>query len=395
MATITKRGKSYRIVVSCGYDIYGKQITHSMTWRPSEEMSASQVRKELNRQVTLFEEECSHGTVTDNIKFQRLAEMWFDEYAQFNHRSTSLQRDRQLASRVYPALGHNWIDKITAHDIQVFINSLARNGANKRNGKPLSQKTIKHHLSFISSIFEYAKNLDMISSNPCRKVVIPKLDANGKLMTKKEKQIYTKEQVKEFMQMIETAPLKYKVFFKLAVYTGCRRGELLGLEWKDINFDEQVIYVHQTSNYTAEKGVYTDGTKTVKSTRTVNMPQAICELLKEYKLEQDKYKVSIGDQWVENDRLFIKWNGEPMHPNTPYTWLMRECERNNFPFYGIHTFRHLFASIEIEAGIDPTTVAATLGHSTPITTMSTYSHYFAQSKQRASNAVAEFLEQGC
>ena len=210
----------------------------------------------------------------------------------------------------------------------------------------------------------------MISSNPCRKVVIPKLDANGKLMTKKEKQIYTKEQIKEFMQMIETAPLKYKVFFKLAVYTGCRRGELLGLEWKDIDFDEQVIYVHQTSNYTADKGVYTDGTKTLKSTRTVNMPSTICELLKEYKSEQEKYKTSIGDQWVENDRLFIKWNGEPMHPNTPYTWLMRECERNNFPFYGIHTFRHLFASIEIEAGIDPTTVAATLGHSTPITTMS-------------------------
>ena len=142
-------------------------------------------------------------------------------------------------------------------------------------------------------------------------------------MTKKEKQIYTKEQVREFMQMIDTAPLKYKVFFKLAVYTGCRRGELLGLEWKDIDFDEQVIYVHQTSNYTAEKGVYTDGTKTVKSTRTVNMPQAICELLRQYKFEQDKYKANLGDQWVENDRLFIKWNGEPMHPNTPYTWLMR------------------------------------------------------------------------
>ena len=156
--------------------------------------------------------------------------------------------------------------------------------------------------------------------------------------------------------------------------------------------DEQVFYVHQTSNYTADKGVYTDGTKTLKSTRTVNMPTTICELLKEYKTEQQKYKESIGDQWVENDRLFTKWNGEPMHPNTPYTWLMRECRRKDFPFYGIHTFRHLFASLEIEAGIDPTTVAATLGHSTPITTMTTYSHYFARSKQRATNAVAELLE---
>ena len=126
---------------------------------------------------------------------------------------------------------------------------------------------------------------------------------------------------------------------------------------------------------------------------TVWLTQAqLVELLKAYKHDQDCYKAELGSKLHEHDRLFIKWNGEPMHPNTPYTWLMREGRRKDFPFYGIHTFRHLFASIEIEAGIDPTTVAATLGHSTPITTMSTYSHYFAQSKQRASNAVAEFLE---
>ncbi len=232
----------------------------------------------------------------------------------------------------------------------------------------------------------------MVTTNPCSRVTIPKIDANGNVYKKPEKHIYTKEETREFMQILAEAPMKYKVFFTLAIYTGCRRGELLGLEWKDINFTEQVFYVHQTSNYTAEKGVYTDGTKTVKSTRTVNMPQAICELLRQYKLEQDKYKANLGDQWVENDRLFTKWDGEPMHPNTPYTWLMRECERNSFPFYGIHTFRHLFASIEIEAGIDPTTIAAMVGHSTPQTTLTTYSHFFADSKRRASNIIADIIE---
>ena len=81
-----------------------------------------------------------------------------------------------------------------------------------------------------------------------------------------------------------------------------------------------------------------------------------------------------------------------MHPSTPYSWLSRECERRDFPFYGVHTFRHLFASIEIEAGIDPTTVAAMLGHSTPQTNLTTYSHFFAESKRRASNIMADVIE---
>ena len=80
MATITKRGDSYRIKVSCGYDVEGKQVTQSMTWRPDPGMTPNQIKKELNRQAVLFEEECSHGKVTANIKFETFAEQWFREY---------------------------------------------------------------------------------------------------------------------------------------------------------------------------------------------------------------------------------------------------------------------------------------------------------------------------
>ena len=150
------------------------------SWTPPKDMSPRQAEKEVQRLAVLFDEECAHGQVTAAIKLQKLCEQWFSEYAELNHRSTTLQREHLIASRVYPALGHYRIDKISARDIQKFINSLARPGANKRTGQPLSQKTMRHHLSFISSIFEYAIRLDMISSNPCTKVTIPKIDATGK-----------------------------------------------------------------------------------------------------------------------------------------------------------------------------------------------------------------------
>ena len=80
-----------------------------------------------------------------------------------------------------------------------------------------------------------------------------------------------------------------------------------------------------------------------------------------------------------------------MHSNTPYNWLKRLCDRNNFPFYGIHTFKHFFASAEIEAGIDPVTVVAVLGHSPPQTTLTTYSHYFQEARNKIRNAIADVL----
>ena len=103
--------------------------------------------------------------------------------------------------------------------------------------------------------------MDMLSENPCRKVTIPKGEA-------KEKNIYSLEELEQLLELLETAPLKYKLFFTMILYTGFRRSEMLGLEWKDIDWDNRIISVRRTSNYTAERGIYTDTTKTKKSQRS-------------------------------------------------------------------------------------------------------------------------------
>ena len=83
MATISKRGESYRIKVSCGYDVNGKQVVQTKTWKPEPGMTERQIKKELDRQAVMFEEECSRGQITAAVKFQTFAEQWFEEYA--NH----------------------------------------------------------------------------------------------------------------------------------------------------------------------------------------------------------------------------------------------------------------------------------------------------------------------
>lgn len=380
MATVTKRGDSYRIKVSCGYDVNGKQVVQTRTWKPDPDMSARQIKKELDRQCVMFEEECKKGQVVATIKFETFAEQWFEEYAKINLRNTSFERMKQLTHRIYPAIGHLRIDKISARQLQGFVNSLAKEGANEKTGKPLAPKTIRHNLSFISDVFSYAVKMGVVSDNPCTKVTIPKGEV-------KEKQIYSQEELELLLNKLIDEPTKYRAFFYLISYTGLRRSEMLGLEWKDIDFEHNVISVRRTSNYTAERGTYTDTTKTKRSQRALKISPFIMNILKQLKEEQDEEALRLGSKWVDTDRLFVKWNGEEMNNQTPYGWLKEFCEKNDLPFYGLHSFRHFAASALISAGLDVTTVSGALGHSNYVTTLNVYCHQFQNAQARVAEAM--------
>lgn len=380
MATIRKRGDAYQIRVSVGYDTKGRHKEQAMTWKPEPGMTEKQIQKELNRQAVMFEEKCAHGYCATAVKFQDLAEEWFDLYAKYNLRKTTYQRMTQLTKRVYPAVGHLRMDKITARQLQGFINSLAQDGANMRTGKPLARKTIIHYLSFISDVFSYAMRSDLVSDNPCSKVIIPKGES-------KEKEIYTQEEMQCLLELLMKEPLKFRVFFFLIAYSGFRRGEMLGLEWKDIDWENGVISVRRTSNYVPHIGTYTDTTKTRKSQRSLKLADELIDMLRQWQNAQADEAFKMGDKWEETDRIFTRWNGKPLDNNAPYKWLKNLCERNELPFYGIHSFRHFTASAMISAGLDVTTVSGALGHSNSSTTLNIYSHAFQSAQARVSNAM--------
>ena len=386
MAAITKRGNTYRIKVSCGYSVDGKQVVQSMTWKPEENMTVKQIEKELNRQAVLFEQDCKKGQVTSSVKFETFAEQWIDEYAKPNMRQTSYEKQLLLRRRVYPEIGHLRLDKVTSRHIQLFFNKLTQNTVSETTGKPLAPMTIRHYYSFINGVLDYAVKMALIYENPCSggRISLPKLE-------KKEKQIYTIEETARFMSLLSNEPLKYRVFFNLALNSGFRRGELMGLEWKDIDFDNCVIRISRTSLYTPSKGTFTDTTKTPKSKRSMKFPPHVMDLLREYKAEQDGEREQLGSKWEEHDRLFVKWNGVPMHVNTPYDWLEVFCQRNGLPFYGIHQYRHLFASLLFRGGLDVVSVSGALGHANPNVTLGVYSHFFNETQDRIVDTISNAL----
>ena len=166
MANIRKRGNSYQIRVSCGYDTKGNQVSKTMTWKPPEGMTERQAEKEAYKQAILFEEKCLMCASPVAMKFEELAEKWFEEYARLNLRNTTYERMKQVTKRVYPAIGYMKVNKITSRHIQQFVNDLVFNGKNMQTGKPLARKTVIHHLSFISDVFSYAVKMSMVPDNP-------------------------------------------------------------------------------------------------------------------------------------------------------------------------------------------------------------------------------------
>ena len=189
MANITKRGNSYRIRVYAGEDVTGKQLFKSMTWTPPSGMTARQIEKELNRQATLFEESVRNGRYFDsNIKLKDFCEIWFKDYAKPQLKPRTVQYYRNMSKRVYIALGHIQIGKLQPKHILEFIQQLGEPGVRgvqgvknkegkvtrKQSDAPLSPKTIKNYLTFLSTVLSTAVDWRVIGDNPCKYVKPPK-----------------------------------------------------------------------------------------------------------------------------------------------------------------------------------------------------------------------------
>jgi len=381
MATIPKRGDTFRIRTSCGYDVSGKQVVKSMTYKPLPGMSEKQIEKEVNRQAVLFEEQCKQGQSVTAAKFETFANEWFKDYAELKLKHLTLCDYRRMSKRVYAALGHIRIDRITPLDIQRFVGSLSSEG--------LAPSTLKNYVRLVSVILNYAVKKRILTFNPCATVDYPEA-------RKIKREFYSTEEVKNLLELLRCAnegKKPYAVFFLMAAYTGCRKGELLGLEWKDVDFSNNVISISRTYYYSSlEKTCFTDTPKTKGSRRSLKLPAHVMNTLKEYREWQNQQREICGGSWVETDRLFTKLDGSPISANMPYHYLQMFCKKMGLRPVSVHSFRHFNASALIDAGVDVVTVQTALGHSTATTTLAIYSHAFSNAQTRAMEAIANAID---
>lgn len=381
MATITKRNNSYRITVSSGYDNEGKQKRYTMTFTPSSGLTEKQAEKEARRQAALFEERVRTGQYMDSsVKLQEFIELWFKDYAADRLRTKTIDRYKQLSKRICQSLGHLQLRSIQPHHIIEFYKLLSSNGQNEATGGALSPQTIKHYHGFLSSVLETAVKWGVILNNPCKRVDPPKVP-------KKELNFLDGDELRVLIAALDKEPIETKCLFYIAIYTGMRRSELLGLEWEDIDFENNLIHIRRTSQYTTKNGIYTDTTKTEQSKRTLKVMPSLMNIIKEHKTEQAKERLKLGDRWQNCNRLFTNLDGSPMALNTPYKRLQKLLEDNGLKQVTFHSLRHSNASLLIFQGTDIKTVSKRLGHSQTSTTMNIYTHQIKEADELAAEAL--------
>ncbi len=371
-----KKGETvYQIRVSCGYDYKGRQRTKSMTYKPKAK-SPKQIEKEVQKQAILFEQQCSEQPIQQKIKFADLADEWLAfETEKGKLKIGSLEVYKGLRERTYNYLGHMYIENITRKVVQKFIFALEKGADGK---KPLKQKTQKNYLAFVSNAFTYAVKNEYIKESPCKAIEVTETESE-------ERDPYTLDEEVALLKKLNEkgAPTHYKVFFMLLIHLGMRKGEALAIEWKDINLDAKSVFIRRNSQYrNSSTGVYTTLPKTKGSIRCLKLPDEIIDLLPKLKAEQEELKKNVGDNWVEHDRLFTAWDGNPMHPSRPYNWLKNFCERENLPFKGLHNFRHALVTNLVHERTDIATVSSIVGHSNPNITLGIYTHEIKEATAR-------------
>ena len=179
-------------------------------------------------------------------------------------------------------------------------------------------------------------------------------------------------------------------FFLLS---GVRRGELCGLEWKDIDFKNNMITVCRVSQYLPEKGVFTKGTKTDSSVRTIKLPEQAFELLKTHRKWQRKQRIAIGDRWVDCDRIFAQDDGTPVHPDSITGWFHDFISRTDLPQISIHSLRHTNITLLLASGIPLKTVSYRAGHAQTSTTANIYSHAIRTADEKAAEVLENIVKQ--
>ena len=454
MATAVKRGDSYKITVSCGYDNSGKQIRKHFTWTPPAGMTPRQIAKELERQKVLFEERVNAGTTKDgNVRFEDFAEIWMNDFARKQLKIKTYTEYEKNLVRINQAIGHIKLKDLRTGHLNKFYRNLEETGiradlkytskidlgaaiqqtgatrtafgkaagvagntlriaiAGKRVSKEtataistglglrlsdafrleqpdrlLSSNTVRSYHRIISSCLGKAVKWGYIPYNPAVNAELPK-------MQKQEAPHLDESDARRLLELLHEEPIKYRAMITFDLLSGLRRGELLGLRWQDVDFENQTITITNTLNYAAGTGIYTDTPKNNTSARPLKLSRSAFTMLLEYKRWQDAQREACGDYWKDTvGRVFTGDDGAPIFPDSLTKWFTSFVKRSGLPAVHIHSLRHTYASLMIADGTPLVVVSRRLGHAQVSTTANIYAHVIASADEKAAQITEKFAD---
>ena len=375
--TIRKRGNNYEGRVTVNVNGKSKQISvYGKTQRIVVEKM-----QELRRQ-----KDDNYFIDNNNITLEEWIKEWMKVYKKPYVSPRTFQGYVEKSKTIIEHLGNMQLQKIELYHLQKFISELQKEGK--------SPKSLRHYNSILKMCFDDAIMCRHISLNPTRNLKLPS-------MRRKELNIMTKEEQLVFEGFMKEHTMG--VAYIVLVNTGLRAGELSGLTWKDIDFENKALYVRRgvqkvttyddDFNKIKRERKVTD-VKTDNSYRVVPMLDKVVRILKEYKeqkIKECEEVAELGEGFKEDDFIFKTKCNNPINSEYLRKHCQQICESHNFRKVGIHELRHTFATRAIEAGIDLRVLQEILGHASYSTTADIYVHILGQVKLTQMNRLEAYL----
>ena len=307
---------------------------------------------------------------------------WLENYARQSVRQTTMDNYTSLIDKhIIPELGHIQIAKLSPMHLQEFYNKKLRYG--RADGKPggLAPKTVRELHSIVHKALDQALKWQAVTKNVARAVSPPRKE-------KKEIKYWTKDEVKEFLNSIESERLF--TLYHLALNTGMRRGELLGLRWVDMRLNDGYVAVRQNLVKT-NSGILMQEPKTSNSRRNISISSNTVAALKAHKKQQLQEKLAHGPDYKDNGLVFCRLNGLPLYPDGVSDQFNRLVAKAGVKSITFHDLRHTHATLLLVAGIHPKVVSERLGHYSVALTLDLYSHVIPGLDQEAARKLDEQL----
>ena len=392
MANITpKSNGTYLIRISCGSDEAGKPITKSRVFKPSKpNLSYPKLNKEIDAFVKAFEEEIEQFGLQerpDRIRFAAFCETYLEIKKSTLAPTTFPFYESVVRDMLIPMFGTLRMRDIRTHHVQQFIQYLY-NDRPRGDGAEghIAPATVKRYTTVLRSILTLAYKMEYIDEDVgvSRRIEFPKADTP-------EVEAFTMEEVTDILQAAESEPLQIRALVEVALFTGLRRGEIVGLKWEDVDLDKRLLSVKRSIYKPKDQKALEKAPKSKCSIRTIAIPERLCDTLRAYKEHQDRHASFMGHAWQNLGYIFTEEDGYVMNPHTPTKQFSKFLKRHNIRHLKFHGLRHTSATMLLANGCDIKTVSVRLGHS-DIETTNIYVHALESVDRRAASTFDRLLD---
>jgi integrase len=357
---VAKRGASWRFQIDIGEDpATGKRRRRSRSGFKTQREAADEMRKEIARLETTG----VVGTAPTLAGFVR--DEWLPGRRGALRQSTWASYRDVLEGRVLPRIGALRLDRITPKHVADLIDALGREGNRSAfRGPDLSPKTVRNTITILARVFGDAVKRGLIVRNPAEHVERPR-------HTEEEMRWWSVDEARRFLAHV--ADDRLSSLYVLALTTGMRRGELLGLKWGDVNLDAGRLAVRRTLIETANQIRWSEP-KTAASKRVVTLDAGTVAALRAHRARQLEERLAVGSGYLDGDLVFADVAGEPSHPASVSKAFTRHVEAAGVPAIRFHDLRHTAATTMLEQGVPLKVVSERLGHSSTRITADRYQH---------------------